>query len=274
MKLLMLALIGLSAHAQDLRVLSFNVRYPAKSDGPNSWESRRDLLVETVRKAAPDIMGTQELFYEQGQYVVNSLPEPAWFGVSRRGNREDEHMGVFYRKHRLELLDSGNFWLSTTPEEPGSMSWNVTLPRMVTWGEFRDKRSERRFYFYNTHFAHRPQDAEARTESAKVLAGRLRMLPADADVILTGDFNTDARTEPYRILTEVLRDSYSAVGEPKEPAGTFHGFSGKPGKARIDWILFRGNLKPVSVEAITHNVDGRYPSDHFPILAVFDWSVR
>lgn len=267
--LVLLAFAGM-ASAETLRIMSFNVRYPAKGDGANVWETRRDLLVDTVRRNAPDIMGTQELFHEQGQYIVEKMPELAWFGLSRRGNREDEHMGVFYRKESVELLSSGNFWLSTAPDEPGSMSWNVTLPRMVTWGEFRDRRTGRRFFFYNTHFAHRGVDAEARVESARVLADRLRKIPASADVILTGDFNTDAGTEPYRILTGILQDAREHVREPKGPVGTFHGFSGTPGKQRIDWILYRGKLKPVSVEAITHNVDNRYPSDHFPVMAVFE----
>lgn len=270
--LLFFALLVLSAQAQTLRVMSFNVRYPAKSDGVNVWENRRDLLVDTIRKNAPDLMGTQELFYEQGQYIVEQLPELAWFGVSRRGNREDEHMGVFYRKDALELLDSGNFWLSETPDQPGSISWNMSLPRMVTWGEFRDKRTKRRFFYYNTHFAHRREDNQARVESAKLLAERLRKMPGGATVILTGDFNTDAGSDPYRTLTEVLQDSYSKVAAPKGPVGTFHGFRGTPGKTRIDWILFRGQVNPVSVEAITMNADGRYPSDHFPILTVFEWA--
>jgi endonuclease/exonuclease/phosphatase family metal-dependent hydrolase len=271
MKSLLFVLLALSAQAQTLRVMSFNVRYPAKSDGANVWENRRDLLVDTIRKSAPDIMGTQELFYEQGEYIAGKLPDMAWFGVSRRGNREDEHMGVFYRKDSLELLKSGNFWLSETPEQPGSISWNMTLPRMVTWGEFRDKRTDRRFFFYNTHFAHRREDNEARLQSAKLLADRLRKLPAGATVVVSGDFNTDAGTEPYRELTRVAQDSYTAVSQPKGPAGTFHGFSGSPGKSRIDWILFRGQLKPASLETITTSVDGRYPSDHFPVLALFEW---
>ena len=269
-----LALIALTAcmDAQTLRVMSFNVRYPAKGDGPNLWEVRKDLLIDTVRQSAPDIMGTQELFYEQGQYIVEKLPELAWFGLSRRGNKEDEHMGVFYRKETLELLNSGNFWLSTTPEVPGSMSWDVTLPRMVTWGEFRHRKTNRRFYFYNTHFAHRREDAAARTESAKVLAERLQKLPAQAEVILTGDFNTDASTEPYKVLTAILPDALEHTAQRKGPTDTFHGFTGKPRAGRIDWILYRGSLKPVSVETITYNVENRYPSDHFPVLALFDWT--
>jgi endonuclease/exonuclease/phosphatase family metal-dependent hydrolase len=91
--------------------MSFNVRYPARTDGPNRWEFRRDFLVETIREKSPDVIGTQELYYEQGQYIVEKLREYAWFGISRRGSHEDEHMGVFYKKDRLRVLDSGNFWL-------------------------------------------------------------------------------------------------------------------------------------------------------------------
>ena len=72
--LLALMLGALLAGAQTLRVMSFNVRYPARTDGPNRWEFRRDLLVETIREKSPDVMGTQELYYEQGQYIVEKLP--------------------------------------------------------------------------------------------------------------------------------------------------------------------------------------------------------
>jgi endonuclease/exonuclease/phosphatase family metal-dependent hydrolase len=267
-----LAALAWAAGAETLRVMSFNVRFPSKGDGANVWENRRDLLVETIRKRAPDVFGTQELFYEQGQYIVEKLPEYSWFGVSRRGSREDEHMGVFYRRDRLELLESGNYWLSEKPEEPGSIAWNMSLPRMVTWGVFRDRRSGRRFHFLNTHFAHRREDAEARALSARLIAERLRKLPADADVVLTGDFNTDAGSEPHRILTEILRDARDGAGEIKGPSDTFHGFRGTPRPGRIDWILYRGRLKPVSLETITDNQENRYPSDHFPVLAVFELS--
>jgi endonuclease/exonuclease/phosphatase family metal-dependent hydrolase len=272
MKILFIGLLALSMQAAELRVMSFNVRYPAKSDGVNVWENRRDLLVDTIRKHAPDVIGTQELFYIQGEYIVEKLPDMAWFGVSRRGNKEDEHMGVFYRKSSLELLQSGNFWLSETPDVPGSISWEMTLPRMVTWGEFRDKRNGKRFHFYNTHFAHRREDDAARVQAAKLLADRLRKLPADATVVVTGDFNTDAQSEPYRILVDSsMQDSYAGVSQPRGPVGTFHGFRGTPGRERIDWILFRNGLKPLSVETITTEANGRYPSDHFPVMTVFQW---
>jgi endonuclease/exonuclease/phosphatase family metal-dependent hydrolase len=258
--------------AETLRVMTFNVRLPVKSDGADYWDNRRDILVETIRRRSPDIVGTQELFYVQGQYIAEKLPEYAWFGLSRRGNHEDEHMGVFFRKDRLRVVESGDYWLSETPETPGSMSWGINFPRMVTWAVFEDLHTRRRFYYANTHFPHRDIDAQARVNCANILASRLRARPPEETIILTGDFNTDVASPPHQILTQSgLKDAWETAGRREGPRGTFHGFKGVPGEARIDWILFRGPLEPVLVETVTDNREGRYPSDHFPVLAVFEW---
>jgi endonuclease/exonuclease/phosphatase family metal-dependent hydrolase len=259
------------AAAQPLRVMSFNVRYPAKSDGPNVWELRRDLLLAAIRNKQPDVIGTQELFYLQGEYIVEKMPEYAWFGVSRRGDRTDEHMGVFYKKSRFDLIASGNFWLSETPDKPASMAWNIDLPRMVTWGQFRDKAAGREFRLFNTHFPHRRTDEEARTQCARLIAERIKTLASADTVVVTGDFNIGLESDAHRILSEPLTDAWRSVSKPLGPVGTFHGFTGTPGEARIDWILYRGDLRPVSVETATFQENGRYPSDHFPVLAVFEW---
>lgn len=268
LKILLGLMLTLSAGAQTLRVLSFNVRYPAKGDGPNIWENRRDLLVDTIRKQNPDVMGTQELFKLQGDYIVEKLPEYAWFGTSRRGTTEDEHMGVFYKKSRLRLVEWGQFWLSETPDTPGSQSWDVTLPRMVTWGLFEDSGTKRRFYFLNTHFAHRREDEEARRKSAAVIAERIAKLPKNVPVVLTGDFNAPAGGPVHEAMLKTgLTDTRSMGGKNTGPEGTFHGFGGKPGEARIDWILASPGWSVVSNDAVTHSENGRYPSDHFPVAA-------
>jgi endonuclease/exonuclease/phosphatase family metal-dependent hydrolase len=271
--LLLAALVGASAFAADaLSVMSFNVRYPNPKDGPDVWEARRDILVSVIRDKQPDLVGTQELFQLQGDYIVAKLPEYAWFGLSRRGNHEDEHMGVFYRKSRLELLDSGNYWLSETPEVAGSQSWAVSLPRMVTWGDFRDRANGRKFRFLNTHFPHRREDEEARKQCARVIVEKLKTLPPDTTVVLTGDFNTDISSEAHSTLAAHLKDAWKEAPDPAGPTGTFHGFKGTPrGSARIDWIFYRGPLVPRKAETITFNENGRYPSDHFPVLLRFEW---
>ncbi len=260
--------------ADVLRIMTFNVRYPAKSDGPNQWEYRRDLLVETIREKDPDLLGTQELFYEQGQYIAEKLPQYAWFGIGRRGSREDEHMGVFYKKERLKLLDSGNFWLSETPDVPGSMSWNVSLPRMVTWGLFEVKASGRRLYYYNTHFPHRREDAEARLRCARLIAERIKTLREEIPFVLTGDFNAPAGGEVHAVFAALLKDAWTAAPRRSGPEATFNGFKGSTTGARIDWILYRGGLKALEAETVTRNQDGRYPSDHYPVFAALEFEGR
>ncbi len=265
---LLLALLALPAIAADLRVMTFNVRYPNPADGEDFWEKRKDFLVDTVRRHKPDVMGTQELFHVQGEYIVAQLPEYAWFGVSRRGNKEDEHMGVFYRKDRLKPVESGNFWLSETPEVAGSSSWGMSLPRMVTWAEFEDRKTRKRFRYFNTHFAHRGRvDEEARRQAALLIAKRV---PKDGAFVLTGDFNAAAGDSPaYAALVPALTDAWTAAKKKEGPEGTFHGFKGTPGKTRIDWILFRAPWKVKRAVTLTDSRNGRYPSDHFPVLAVF-----
>ncbi len=259
--------------AETLRVMTFNVRYPNPDDGPNAWPVRRDLLVDTIRSKAPDLFGTQELFFEQGQYIVEKLPQYAWFGLSRRGNHDDEHMGVFYRKDRLKFIDSGDFWLSPTPEKPGSSAWNMSLPRMVTWGTFEIQGSATRFLLLNTHFAHRGNDEPARQKSARLIACRIGLQDENLPIVLTGDFNAPAGGATYQVISPLLKDAWTVAAQktgPEGTEGTFHGFKGKPGPDRIDWIMFRAPWTVKSAEIITDHRDGRYPSDHFPVLAVFE----
>lgn len=252
-----------------LRVMSFNVRLPIASDGPNAWEHRRDLLVRTIADARPDIIGTQELFKLQGDYVVKRLPEYAWFGIDRRGGQADEYMGVFYRRDRLRLIDFGNFWLSDTPTVPGSITWGHPLPRMVTWGLMETIDGGRRFYFYNTHFPYREEDGDARLKGAQLIRDRIAALPADVPVVLAGDFNTGPDGDVHAALAGNLADVRAAAPVTTGPAGTFHNFTGKPGD-RIDWIMVRG-FKPNNTRTLTTRNGKAYPSDHFPVTAELAW---
>lgn len=264
------AALPAAAQAREgLKVMSFNVRLPIASDGPNRWEARQDLFIETIRRADPDIIGTQELWKIQGDHLIARLPRYSWFGIDRRGGHGDEHMGVFYRRDRLKLIEMGNFWLSDTPEVPGSISWGHPLPRMVTWGLFETIPAGRRFWFYNTHFPYRGEDEGARTKAAELIAARIAGLPGDAPVVLTGDFNTVPDSDAHRALSAGLADAWDAAAARAGPAETFHAFKGKADR-RIDWVLARG-LTAAKAETVTFGQKGRYPSDHFPVVVDYRW---
>ena len=264
----MLCLLAVPGHAQPLRVMTFNVRMPTDQDGENRWDARRDLVVAMLRAEDPDVIGTQELYKRQGDELAARLPEYAWFGEGRHGGTDNEHMGVFYRKDRLRVRDAGNFWLSATPNVPGSRTWGNLYPRMVTWARFERIADRATFMFYNTHLPYRDIDEDARIRGAELILARLKELPRNEIVILVGDFNAPPESRVYTMLTETFSDAWTAAPERSGPEGTFHRFTGKP-ERRIDWILFRG-LKPLWARTVTTNREQRYPSDHFPIVVEFD----
>lgn len=252
-----------------LRVMSFNVRLPVASDGPNRWEARQDLFVETIRRADPDIIGTQELWKIQADHLIAKLPRFSWFGIDRRGGHGDEHMGVFYRRDRLKLIESGNFWLSDTPQVPGSISWGNLYPRMATWGLFETIPGGKRFWFINTHFPYRAEDESAREKAARQIAAWITARPDGVPVVLTGDFNTVPDSAAHRVLSAELVDARDAAKVRAGPAETFHNFTGKADR-RIDWVFSRG-LTAAKAETVTFGAKGRYPSDHFPVLVDYRW---
>lgn len=272
-RLLLVILMALPATAAlaespTLKVMTFNVRTPTDTND-NRWENRRDLMARTIDAQGPDVIGTQELVKRQADDLATRLPQYAWFGEGRRGSGEDdEHMGVFYRTDRLQVLESGDFWLSDTPEVPGSITWGNLYPRMVTWARFKRIADGATFVLYDTHFPYREQDDAARLKSAQLIVKRIARLPKDEPFVLTGDFNTTDGDPAHAALTTVLRDAWLSGAQRGGPEATFHDFTGTADR-RLDWILFRG-LTLRGVRTLTVHDGPRYPSDHFPVVAVFD----
>lgn len=263
--LLILGVAGpVAAAGAPLRVMTFNVRVPVDIN-MNAWVNRRDLLVQVIKAQHPDVLGTQELTEEQGEYIAAHLPGYAWFGQGREGGTKGEHMGVFYRTDRLQVLRSGDFWLSDTPDVPGSQTWGQPYPRMVTWARFRLRHGGGTFDYFNTHFPYRPQDVRARMLSADEILQRIGQLPLTDRVILAGDFNNSPDSPVYAKLTGSLHDAWVVATSRAGPAKTFHNFTGNPDQ-RIDWILTRG-FKTRAVQTITTHDGAHYPSDHFPVVA-------
>ncbi|WP_235515653.1 endonuclease/exonuclease/phosphatase family protein [Sphingomonas sp. Leaf10] len=253
------------AGARDLTVMSLNIRMPSPDDGANLWELRHDLTVATIRRADPDVIGSQELFRRQGDDVVARLPKYRWIGVGRSGaeRADDEYMGIFYRADRLTVERWGNFWLSDTPEVPGSISWGHPLPRMVTWAVFRE-RDGKRFAMFNTHLPYRAEDEAAREKGAALLAARIPAIAGDLPVVVTGDFNTVPDSPAYRRMAEGLRDAWVTAPVRTGPEATFHGFTGKADR-RIDWVFTKGFAVKRAATINTRRGDV-FPSDHYPVV--------
>jgi len=173
-------------------------------------------------------------------------------------------MGVFYRKDRLKVIESGDFWLSDTPELPGSITWGHPHPRMVTWALFEQHSDGKRFYLFNTHLPYRDEDEAARLKGAQAIARHLATLPDDVPVVLTGDFNTAPDSDVHAVLAQTLQDAWMTAPRVEGIDATFHGFTGKADR-RIDWIFVRG-AQLESIASVTTRWNHRYPSDHFPLV--------
>ncbi len=257
------------------KVMSFNIRYGTANDGDNHWDKRKEFLLKTIQAFQPDLLGTQETLGFQRDFLRESLAGYGWLGVGRDDGKESgEMMALYYRLDRYDLLESGHFWLSESPETAGSKSWDAALPRMASWVRLQDKSNSRRILFINTHFDHKGK--EARLQSAKLLRKKAHELKKDAWVIITGDFNAGAKSDPYQALfatdtqSITLRDTYRVQPQvPQGPEGTFSNFRENQTQGeRIDWIAVSEEWK-VELSKIDRVArEGRTPSDHFPVEAI------
>lgn len=251
-------------------VMSFNVRYGTAMDGENHWRHRKDILVETIRRGAPDILGLQECLEFQAEYIVETLPEYRWIGIGRDPGGKGEMTAVLYNKNVLVPLEVRHFWLSETPDVPASISWDSSLTRMATHVRFQHIPSGVFIHCINTHFDHRGEEARAR--GAEVMVDQAKNIPEDLPLVILGDFNASAeKSRPWTVFQESgYQDAWIAAENREGPPVTWGAFKApEPDGNRIDWILFRGPLAVQYAETILYNKDGRYPSDHYPVLARF-----
>lgn len=259
-----------------IRVMSYNIRYGTATDGENHWDKRRDFLVETIRAFNPDLLGTQETLGFQRDYLARSLPDYEAFGVGRDdGAEQGEMTALFFRRDRFEKLAGGHFWLSETPDIPGSKSWDTALTRMASWVKLRDRRDPggRPIILLNTHFDHRGQ--QARVESARLIQRRIATLAGDHRVVITGDFNAGEGSGPYQALfgeSPLVRDTYRVANpQPQAMEGTFSGFREVAVRGdRIDWIGVTRDWRVRSAGIDRTARAGRTPSDHYAVTAIIE----
>jgi endonuclease/exonuclease/phosphatase family metal-dependent hydrolase len=262
------ALAGPAAPA-DLEVMTFNLRYAADRT-PGSWAQRRPAMRAVLTTERPDLIGTQEGLAAQLADIRADLGTGYdYLGAGRDGRDRGEHMAIFYAKARLAPQQSGNFWLSETPEVPGSISWAANHTRMVTWALFADLTTGRRFYAVNTHLDNVSENA--RRHAAQLIRERLagfEPLP----VVLTGDFNTPARSSSrvYHLLVDEagFRDTWTAAARRGPAYATIHNYGPLiPGGERDDWILTTPGVTALATLMNTYRLGTQHPSDHLPVQA-------
>lgn len=262
--LLMFFALGFS---QDLKVMSFNIRLQIESDKENAWTERKPEVLDLLSYYHPDYFGVQEALPEQMKEIKAGLKNYDYVGVGRDdGKEKGEFSALFYDTKRLQVLKSGTFWLSETPEKP-SKGWDAALNRICTYAIFKDKKSKKEFLAMNLHFDHIGN--VAREKSSELILKKIKELNSkNLPVVVSGDFNLTEDTVPIKTLSQNLEDSfYHSKTKHYGPVGTFTAFNvNEVPKDRIDYIFVKG----FAIKSHRHINDRRenllYPSDHFPVL--------
>lgn len=266
-----LILVSNLISAQNIRIITYNIRYNNPGDGINAWPNRSQQVAALLEFHQADIFGLQEALIGQIQDINKQLPHMKWVGVGRDDGKEaGEFSPLFYNSKKFKALKSGWFWLSQTPEKPG-LGWDAACNRICTWLLLEADKKDQQFMVFNTHFDH--QGMKARTESAKLILQKIKELNRDnLPVILTGDFNLTPEQEPISVITKELKDSRSISKDaPYGPTGTFNGFKfDSPLKDRIDYVFVNERIEVKQYGVLSDSKDQRYPSDHLPVFVNFE----
>lgn len=252
-------------HAQSIGVMTYNIRLDTPADGINQWDNRKEKVFDLLEKYDPDIFGAQEVLHHQLTAITGNLTQYGSIGVGRDdGKQKGEYSPILYKKERFEVLEQNTFWLSETPEVPGSKHWDAAITRVATWARFRDKKSGKKFLLINTHFDHIGK--EARTKSAELLKTKASEIGRDLPVIITGDFNCTRDEPPYQKM--VQRSELMLIDPaPANPPGTFCNFGVNTQECRaIDYIFHSAGWKADNYSVIQDNDGKNYPSDHLPVM--------
>lgn len=265
---LLLSVLCLQMNAQSLKLMTYNIRLDVESDGENSWSHRKDFFISQIQFYNPDVFGIQEATPNQVIDISNSLTSYNSVGIGREGVGKGEASSIYFKKDRLEVLQQSTFWLSQTPDVV-SMGWDAACHRVCTYALFKDKKTNKLFWVFNTHLDHMGE--EARTKGIQLILSKIKALNTFSyPVVFMGDFNSEPTEQRIINLKNEMVDTRDVSEEkPFGPSGTFNAFKhNEPVTKRIDYIFIskNSNLKVLKYAVLSDSKDLRYPSDHLPVF--------
>lgn len=252
----------------NLSVMSFNLRYDTEEDGDNQWNNRKEACVKMIQEVAPAVLCIQEGLLNQVTYLDEHLNQYSYYGVGRDdGYTSGEYSAVFYRNDLFELNESGEFWLSETPETP-SLGWDANNIRIVTWSRFKTLSNNKSFLIFNTHFDHKGKIAQE--ESARLLADKISEInTTNLPVFIAGDFNLLVGNSKLKPITDNYESSRETATETDKHK-SFNAWGRKVLNRNIDFIFYN-NAKALKFGTVTKNYGPDYISDHYPIISYFSY---
>lgn len=255
-----------SVNAQNLSVMTYNIRLDYSGDGKNQWADRKEQMVNQLRFYEPDIFGIQEGLPDQVSFLDQNLSAYHYTGVGRDdGKNKGEFSAIYFRFEAFTLLKNGTFWLSPTPDTP-SVGWDAALPRICTFGLFEERASKKVFWVFNTHFDH--VGKEARVNAMKLILDKIEEYNVDnLPVILMGDLNVEPDDQPILEMKKELQDARDIADVVFGPDATFNGFNFEQSPTRrIDYISVNDQFSLMKYAVLTDSFSQHYISDHFPVF--------
>lgn len=246
--------------------MTVNIRFGLADDGPNNWIYRKNRFASLFQTHKVDFIAMQEVNNFQKDYFQEILQDYNFMG-KRAPAPSDWQDNIIFYKNSWKCIHEEHFFLSNTPSVPSSLPKSI-WPRQCVIGIF--KNNDRTIILINTHFDF---EASVQLKSAQIIIEKLSHLPRDIPVLLMGDFNTEPGSPCYNEFTTknkwgiILKDIF-----PGKFSCTHHAFTGTCKGGHIDWLLYCGNINLKNRKIIKDKFKGAYPSDHFPVWALFEWS--
>jgi endonuclease/exonuclease/phosphatase family metal-dependent hydrolase len=268
--LLMLAGSGIFAQgAEQIAVMTFNIRFDNPADGINAWSRRKDAVIDMLKKERVVVLGVQEALLNQLNDIKTGVPGLTWFGHGRDdGKTAGEFSAIYYDSTWFELLNGKTFWLSPTPDNPGVKGWDAACPRVVTWVQLKNRETGSTFFVINTHFDHMGE--VARRNSALIVSRLAVELSSGGPVMLLGDFNASPESEVIQIIAEKsgLTEASARLKDYKPATDcTFTGFDGKACE-HIDFIWISSGFQTEDYQILENDRGINRLSDHRPVKAI------
>lgn len=253
------------AFGQQIRIMTYNIRYDNTHDGINSWSqgNRKEKVVQMILAQNPDILGVQEALHHQLEVLEEKLPNYIRIGVGRDdGEKDGEYAAIFFHKEAFTLLDSGNFWLSQTPST-ASKGWDAACYRICTWVKLQY--GKQTLFVFNTHFDH--EGILAQNESSKLIQRKIKEIAGNNKLILMGDFNMTPDNPAIQSLSKAFTNTQTSAKNKTPKLGTYNDFNlNEPVVRNIDYIFLQKIKKLTDFKILDTKIDGLYPSDHFPVV--------
>jgi endonuclease/exonuclease/phosphatase family metal-dependent hydrolase len=244
--------------------MSFNLLCAGK--GSRTWRKRVPMVVAIIKEISPDSFGVQEAEKWWTDSFEETLTQYARVGTFRDdGKTLGESCSIFYLKDKYELVDSGTFWLSETPEKP-SIGWDAACNRICTWARLKNKETGEEYVHMNSHFDH--LGITARKNSVQLILEKAKTF-GDLPVVFTADMNVKEGSDNYKQFTEsgYFYDTKYIAPDTKDYC-TYH--DTKPNSHKddvIDYVMINDEFDAISYKVVTAGIDGRFVSDHYPIYA-------